>query len=181
MNTHFPLMNTSQVSNIKLKLCCIISFIISFHLGCSSLENDPRPSDQIEFINNVYAFQNDFKLSNGNEIRLKTIGEKAIIFLDEPRDFHDWIGTISEVNDVYGEVVVTVSFSILQPKGNSLGGANIQGYIKGVAPSLASSLLKGEVVKFSGHIKRESSLTASGAIENPELSIDGNISQLPQP
>ena len=152
--------------------CCLV--LLS---GClaKAKPTDPRPTDQITFVETVEQFQSQYNSANGNELQQSEIGKNAVEFLDNQRTFTNWVGTVASVNDVYGDIVVKVHFQFKQDNETYISGANIDGYIKGVDPVIAKALKSGDKVRFTGFVKRESSITASGAIENPELAIEGTV------
>lgn len=139
---------------------------------------DPRPGDQIAFIETFKKLEEEYYGADGNEVVKRELASKIKNYLSSVRSFNGWIANVREIT---GRITVDFdSPELSKPKGESDYSEKTRGkmYVKYDDLNLIKELRRSDYILFSGQITGEESFTNDGSVDEPEISIIANSCQI---
>jgi hypothetical protein len=173
---------------MTLKIYSALAICMLLITSCKNQPNqkkafvDPRPGDQVGFIEMVQNLRDEREKNSGNEYRISEIEERASTFLNKKIQVRNWLGMVEKItgegNDCYVWVNVYCGPSITKSEedekeflyfGVSYG--QIIFYCKTSNNSPCKTFNVGDKVMISGRTEGERSFTNSGALDQPEIDL----------
>ena len=144
---------------------------------------DPRPGDQVGFVEMVGNLRDEREKNEGNEYRISEIEQRASTFLNKNIQIKNWIGMVEKItgegNDCYVWVNINCGPAITNSEKDEkeflffgeLFGGQILIYCKTSNNSPCKTFNVGDKVMISGRTEGERSFTDSGALVKPEIDL----------
>jgi hypothetical protein len=93
------------------KICFIFTFCTLLISSCNNTSKqknafvDPRPGDQVSFIEMVSSLRDEREKNSGNEYKISEIEQRASTFLNKKIQITNWLGMVEKItgegNDCY--------------------------------------------------------------------------------
>lgn len=139
---------------------------------------DPRPGDQIAFVETFKTLKEEYESAVGNEVVKSEVASKIKNYLSTVRSVNGWIANVQEIT---GRIKVDFDNpELFKPKGERNYSEKTFGkmYVEYNDMNLIKELRTGDYILFSGQITNEESITDRGSVDEPEISIVANSCQI---
>lgn len=134
--------------------------------------NDPRPGEQIAFLETFINLKEEFSNSEGNDLVQDELASKIQNYLSAPRSIQGWIGRVKEIDN---RITVHFDNSELATYDGEGFGYNGVIYIDYDNTDFKRNLRPGDYINFSGQITNELSFTNRGSVDEPEVLVVANF------
>lgn len=134
--------------------------------------NDPRPGEQIAFLETFINLKEEFSNSEGNDLVQDELASKIQNHLSAPRSIQGWIGRVKEIDN---RITVDFDNSELATYDGEGFGYNGVIYIDYDNTDFKRNLRPGDYINFSGQITNELSFTDRGSVDEPEVLVVANF------
>jgi hypothetical protein len=140
---------------------------------------DPRPGDQIAFIETFKKLKQDYTSADGNEVVKSEVASQIKNHLSTVRTINGWIARVSKITTRS----ITVDFDNPElaepsPSENYLFEHFGEMYVEYNDMNLIKELRAGDYIMFSGQIEREMSITDRGSVDEPEVEVKATSCQI---
>ena len=170
------------------KIYSAIAICMLLITSCKNASNqkkafvDPRPGDQVGFVEMVHTLRDEREKNTGNEYRISEIEQRASTFLNKNIQIKNWIGMVEKITgegeDCYVWVNVHCGPATTNSEENEKeflffgeGYGQIIIYCKTSNNSPCKTFNVGDKVMISGRTEGERSFTDSGALDKPEVDL----------